>query len=402
MEKFKDAYAAVKAVQPENPLFIFRPGALNKAVSYFLDHFRGTVLYAIKTNPDPYVLKALYAQGVRHFDVASLQEVQLARKLFGAEANLYFMHTVKSRQAIREAYFKHKVRHFALDCDEELDKIIEETKNAKDLTLYVRLAIPNTYAELNLADKFGINAVDGGALLRRARKVAKELGVCFHVGSQCMHPDAYRIAIRMARKTVRDARVLIDRLDVGGGFPSIYPGMHPPAMRQFFNAIHEEFTAMRRHADIQLMCEPGRALVAESGAVIVRVELRKKEVLYINDGTYGSLFDAGFPHFVFPMRLLRKETPDDATPLMVPFSFFGPTCDTMDFMKGPFYLPEDIREGDYIEIGQLGAYGRTFNTNFNGFAPEKKTVILKDTPLMTVYDDNGIPAVDKNVENIAA
>jgi ornithine decarboxylase len=384
MERFDDAFTAIAAVRPENSLFVFRPASLKKAADFFLNKFQGTVLYAVKTNPEPHILKALHQHGVRNFDVASLAEVELARKLF-PDATLHFMHTVKSRHAIREAYFTHGVRHFSLDCEDELAKILQETKNAADLSLYVRLAIPNTYAELNLAGKFGITAVDAIPLLQQTRKVAAQLGVCFHVGSQCMHPDAYRIAIQMAKKTVRDAGVSIDKLDVGGGFPSIYPGMHPPAMQEFFDVIHEEFLDFPNHENIQLMCEPGRALVAESGSVIVRVELRKDEQLYINDGTYGSLFDAGIPNFVFPVRLLRQSNAQHAT---LPFSFFGPTCDTMDFMKGPFYLPEDTEEGDYIEVGQLGAYGRTFNTYFNGFAPEKKSVIIDDEPLMTMYDED--------------
>ncbi len=404
MQRFKDAYTAVEAVQPENPLFLFRPDALSKAAGFFLSQFPGTVLYAIKTNPEPYVLKALYAEGVRHFDVASLPEVVLARKLFGKDATLYFMHTVKSRQAIREAYHTHNVRHFSLDSEEELMKILQETDNAKDLCLYVRLAIPNNYAELSLTDKFGINAVDAVPLLKKVRWHAAKLGICFHVGSQCMHPDAYRIAIRMARKTIRAAGVSVDMLDVGGGFPSVYPGMTPPPLHTFFSAIQEEFAAMKSGMkggdNIQLMCEPGRALVAESGAVVVRVELRKHEMLYINDGTYGSLFDAGMPHFVFPLRLLR--TNGDVAPTMLPFSFFGPTCDTLDFMKGPFYLPEDTAEGDYIEIGQLGAYGRIFTTGFNGFAPEKKAVAIKEEPLMTVFGESHAPTMSGPLEIIAA
>lgn len=384
MQHYHSVRSVAQALRPELPQPIFRPAALQKAASFFMQKFQGNVLYAVKTNPQQHVLRALYAQGVRHFDVASLQEVQLIRDLF-ADAQLYFMHTVKSREAIREAYHTHDVRAFSLDCEDELNKILQETGHAKNLDLFVRLAIPNSYAEISLANKFGINLADAVELLRKVRKVAGRVGVCFHVGSQCMHPDAYRIAMRMAWQVVRSSRVKIDFMDVGGGFPSIYPGMTPPPMEDFFAAIHEEFANGPGTGRVQLMCEPGRALVAESGSVIVKVWLRKDGNLYINDGTYGSLFDAGTPQFIFPTRLLRE----DASVGMMPFSFFGPTCDTLDFMKGPFYLPEDVAEGDYIEIGQLGSYSHSMTTRFNGFGQMADVVAVKEAPLMSLYQRRG-------------
>jgi ornithine decarboxylase len=213
-----------------------------------------------------------------------------------------------------------------------------------------------------------------------------------------MHPDAYRIAIRMAAKAVAKSKVKIDTLDVGGGFPSIYPGMMPPDLQLYFDAIHEEFAKFTKHGSCELLCEPGRALVAESGSVIVKVELRKKDFLYINEGTYGSLFDAGVPKFIFPAKLLRPDSANHSGNFM-PFSFFGPTCDSMDFMKGPFYLPEDITEGDYIEIGQVGSYGRTMATSFNGFKAAEEVVMVEDDPIMSLYD---MSKVSKELEIVAA
>ena len=381
MRSYNSPDSAVKHLQPENPVVIYRPHALKRAVDLFLGKFKGDVMYAVKTNPDEHVLKDLWAHGVRRFDAASLHEVSLVRGLF-PEAEIYFMHTVKSRKAIREAYATYGVRNFSLDSQDELDKILAETGNAADLGLHVRLAIPNTYAELALTDKFGAGQTEAAALLQNVRAVAKSAGVCFHVGSQCMHPDAYRMAIRLAKQVVKAAGVAIDTFDVGGGFPSIYPGMTPPDMVQYFNAIHDATRDIVKQHGCKLLCEPGRALVAESGSVLVRVELRKGDFLYITDGTYGSLFDAGTPKWNYPCRLLGRKTATEET---VGFSFYGPTCDTMDFMKGPFMLPADIQEGDFIEIGQLGAYGRTMATRFNGFAPGSNTVTVKDEPLMSLY-----------------
>ncbi len=385
MRKYNSSQSVVSDLLPDSPLHIYRPHAVAVAVNFFRNQFPGRVLYAVKTNPEPFVLKQIYELGVNAFDVASLQEIKTVSNLL-PEAELYFMHTVKSRNSIKEAYFSYGVRNFALDTEAELEKIITETNNAEDLNLFVRLAMPNAYAELSLADKFGVNINEAHLLIQKTRKYTKKLGVCFHVGSQCMHPDAYRIAIRMAAKVIAKSRVKIDVMDVGGGFPSIYPGMMPPLLQLYFDAIGEEFTKFNKLGVCELLCEPGRALVAESGSVIVKVELRKKDFLYINDGTYGSLFDAGVPKFIFPVKLLRPESIGHSGNFM-PFSFFGPTCDSMDFMKGPFYLPEDIAEGDYIEIGQLGSYGRTLATGFNGFKAVEEIINVEDGPIMSLYGD---------------
>ncbi len=380
MRSYTSADSAVKHLQPEQSIYTYRPHALKRATELFRSKFRGKILYAVKTNPDEHVLKDLWASGIRQFDAASLHEVAMVRNLF-PEAEIYFMHTIKSRHAIREAYYTYGVRHFSLDCEDELHKILQETQNADDLGLHVRIAIPNTYAELALTGKFGASLDVAPTLLKNVRAVAFHAGVCFHVGSQCMHPDAYRLAIKLAKQVVKQSGVRIDSFDVGGGFPSIYPGMTPPDMTQFFSAIHDATRDVVRQHGCELMCEPGRALVAESASAVVRVEARKGDFLYLNDGTYGSLFDAGIPKFIFPTRLLNRSGSEDEKG----FSFYGPTCDTLDFMQGPFMLPADIKEGDYIEIGQLGAYGRTMATRFNGFSVAHQVVVVRDEPMMSLY-----------------
>jgi ornithine decarboxylase len=379
MRSYISPAAAIASLRPENPLVLYRPHALKRAASLFLSQFQGRVLYAVKTNPEEHVLRDLWNAGVRHFDVASLHEVSLVRGLFPT-AQLYFMHPVKSPHAISEAYFTYGVRHFSLDTAEELEKILEATHHARDLSLFVRLAMPNHSAEIKLTEKFGVSIDAAPALLRQTRAVASELAVCFHVGSQCMDPDAYRLAAMTVRSVLAKAEVRIDVLDMGGGFPSVYPGMVPPPLGAYFDAIHEAAAPIIEEHRCLLVAEPGRALVAESGSTVVRVELRKGNALYINDGTYGSLFDAGTPRFIFPTKLLRE----DASATLVPFKFYGPTCDSMDVMEGPFFLPEDVQTGDYIEIGQLGAYGRTMATRFNGFSVGKQVIAVKDAPIMSM------------------
>lgn len=369
------------------PFFAFRPHVLEKTARYFLENFNAKVLYAIKTNPETHVLEHLYQAGVRAFELASISEIAHVHALF-PDAEKYFMHPVKPRSSIRDAYFKYGVRHFSLDTKHELDKILEETNYAKDLSLHVRLSIPNTYAEHSLAEKFGVSLLHAPKLMKQVQESANKIGVCFHVGSQCMHPDAYRIAIRMTRDLIHQLDFDLDYLNVGGGFPSIYPGLIPPPLRQYFNAIHEEFAILKvQYPNIQLLSEPGRALVAESTSLVVQVLLRKNDALYINDGIYGALFDAGFPKLIYPVQIIR---PKRARGNLAAYRFYGPTCDALDHMQGPFYLPNDVQEGEFIEIGQLGAYGRTLATGFNGFSHRKDVCVVNDDPLMTLYDMTAI------------
>lgn len=369
------------AVDLVKPTYVFRPHTLDSAVKTFQSQFSARTLYAVKTNPHVEVISRLYHLGVRDFDVASLQEIDLIHGLC-PEASLFYMHPVKSRHAIRKAYFDYGVRHFSLDTEAELSKIVEETGAPRDLILHVRLAMPNAYAEMNLSEKFGAVLEQANILLKQASQKAKRLGISFHVGSQCMHPDAYRVAIHMANQVIEKAKVQVDYFNVGGGFPSLYPGLTPPPIEDYFKVIEEEFSSINR--GYELLSEPGRAMVAECMSLIVRVELRKNNILYINDGTYGGLFDAGTPHFIFPTRMIGATEQDNLS--LMPFSFYGPTCDSLDFMKGPFYLPSMIDEGDYIEIGQLGAYSQSLATQFNGFSHNQNCVWVNDAPLMSMYE----------------
>lgn len=374
--------------KPENSVFAFRPHTLSKAVHFFQQNFHAKKLYAVKTNPEPNVINLLKNHQVLSYDVASLSEIKLIREHI-QNAELYFMHPVKSQEAIERAYFIYGIRHFSLDSQDELEKILKNTGFAKDLHLHLRLAIPNQFAEMNLTKKFGIAQDAAPTLLRSINQHAAKTGICFHVGSQCTNPLAYQIAIRMASQVMLAAHVPIHSLNVGGGFPSIYPNLRPPPLMDYFHVIHTEFNQLlHQFPNLQLLSEPGRALVAESTSLIVRIELRKGNFLYLNDGTYGSLFDAGIPGFIFPMRLLRHGANHSQ---LIPFQFYGPTCDSLDYMPGPFYLPEDTKAGDYIEIGQLGAYSKTLATHFNGFRHEEDVVTVSDEPLLTMYGDHQTP-----------
>lgn len=357
----------VAALRPEEPVHCLRPAVLSATAETFVQAFPGDVLYAVKCNPDPAVLRALWEGGVRHFDCASPAEVALVRTMF-ADAEIHFMHPVKARGAIREAWARHGVRDFVLDSRDELEKILRETAATGvegALGLVVRLALPKGGAVLDLSGKFGAEHEEAVALLRAARPVASRLGIAFHVGSQCLDPVAWRQAMALAGAAIAEAGVAVEIVDVGGGFPVVYPDVELPPLGAFMAEIEEAFDALGLPG-AKLWAEPGRALVAGGASVVVQVQARRGDALYINDGVYGSLADAGPLGFRYPVRCLR---PAGTAPSGVVrgFSFFGPTCDSADVMRGPFWLPEDIAEGDWIEIGQLGAYGACLRTAFNGF-----------------------------------
>jgi ornithine decarboxylase len=357
--------ALVAATRPEDPVYCVRPRTLRATASRFVRGFLGDVLYAVKCNPEPSVLRALWQGGVRHFDCASPGEIQLVRALFPT-AHIHYMHPIKAAAAIETAYTKFRVRDFALDSLEELDKIVAATDGAADLGLYVRLGLPKGAALYDLSGKFGAAPAEAVEILRRARPLAARLGICFHVGSQCMDPEAYVQGLELAGRIAAEAGVRIDGVDVGGGFPVSYPDVTPPSLGRFFAAIERGFRALGLPPETTLWCEPGRALAAPGASLVVKVQARRGNILHITDGIYGSLSDAGVPRWRFPVRLMR---PCGAAPAaeLRPFSFYGPTCDSADFMTGPFLLPADIAAGDWIEIGQLGAYGGCLRTSFNGF-----------------------------------
>ncbi|MDA9605099.1 type III PLP-dependent enzyme, partial [Candidatus Pelagibacter sp.] len=319
--------------------------------------------------------------GIENFDVASIREIRDIIRI-KPNAKCSYMHTVKSRESIKEAYFKYNVKAYSLDTKDELIKIIESTNHAKDLELFVRVAVSNEHAEIDLSKKFGALTSEATALLRLTKQYTKKIGLSFHVGSQCMHPISYAKGITEIGNIIKRTKILPDYINVGGGFPTIYPDLIPQSLNKYFEEIKKGLENLKLEKLPEIICEPGRAIVAESGSTIVRVNLRKKQKLYINEGTYGTLFDAGTPNIVFPARLIKNRK--IVSKKFTAFDFYGPTCDSMDYMKGPFLLPNNIKENDYIELGQLGAYGLTFRTQFNGYYSDE-IYEVEDNPIMTMY-----------------
>jgi len=384
MGKFKTVNELVNSLQPDYPVYCIRLNEIKKSVKFFKENFPGKILYAVKTNPNEKIIKQIIANGINEFDVASLNEIKLLNKI-KSDVKLHFMHTIKSKESISSAYFNYGVKSFSLDSKDELRKILEATNQAKDLELFVRIAISNEHAEIDLSRKFGALPSEALGLVRLCKEHSKKLGISFHVGSQCMHKISYSKGIREIGNIIKKTKIIPDYINVGGGFPTIYPDLIPQSLDNYFEEITKSLENLKLDNFPEIICEPGRALVAESGSTIVRVNLRKKQKLYINDGTYGTLFDAGTPNIIYPSKMIKDSSNKIISKKLTAFDFYGPTCDSMDYMKGPFLLPNNIRENDYIELGQLGAYGLTFRTQFNGFFSDE-IYEVEDNPIMSLYN----------------
>ena len=382
MQKFKSVDKLVNQLKPTEPVYCIRRDSINIASKFFQNKFPGKILYAVKTNPHPLVLKSIVESGINDFDIASIKEVEAIRSV-SPDAKCSYMHTVKSKESISEAYFKYNIKTFSIDTKDELIKILNSTNQAKDLELFVRVAVSNEHAEIDLSKKFGAQTSEAIGLYRLTKQYAKKIGLSFHVGSQCMHPISYSKGINEIKYIIKKTKIVPDVINIGGGFPTIYPDLVPQSLDSYFEEIKNSLNKLKLEKKPEIICEPGRAIVAESGSTIVRVNLRKKQKLYINDGTYGTLFDAGVPNIVYPSRIITSGR--IISKKLTSFDFYGPTCDSMDYMKGPFILPNNIKEGDYIELGQLGAYGLTFRTQFNGYYSDSIYEVCDD-PIMTMYD----------------
>ncbi|USG60443.1 type III PLP-dependent enzyme [Sneathiella marina] len=375
LRQYDSEAIAIEIEQCDDALHFLYAEKIVTAATTFLSKFNGTSLYAAKANPHPAVLKLLWKTGMRDFEVASVREVEQIHALL-PDATLYFMHPVKSRKAIRTAYAL-GVRHFAFDSLDELRKIRQETRNAPDLALHLRLSVSQEGAEYPLGNKFGATLIEAPLLLVHARQISEKLGVTFHVGSQCLDVTAYHTALKDIARLLEGAGLSVDMLNVGGGFPVAYPDMPILPLPDYFDGIQQALTEFG-FDKLEIFCEPGRALVAQGGAVAVRVEMRRGHSLYLNDGTYGALFDAGQPGWNFPLELYgggRLGKSDE----MALFEFYGPTCDSIDKMSGPFSLPADVAEGDWIIFRSLGAYGYAMQTRFNGFYSETTVAITAET-----------------------
>ncbi|MBD1153340.1 type III PLP-dependent enzyme, partial [Pelagibacterales bacterium SAG-MED24] len=259
MQKFKSVENLINQLKPDKPVYCIRKNSILSASKFFQKKFPGKILFAIKTNPHPEVIKTLMKSGIDQFDVASIEEIKAVRK-FDQRAKCSYMHTVKSRENIREAYFEFGVKTFSLDTKDELIKIIKSTNNAKDLELFIRVSVSNEHAEIDLSKKFGALNSEASGLLRLAKQYANKVGLSFHVGSQCMHPISYSKGITEIGNIIKKTKIIPDYINVGGGFPTIYPDLIPQSLENYFDEIKKSLENLKLNKLPEIICEPGRAL----------------------------------------------------------------------------------------------------------------------------------------------
>jgi ornithine decarboxylase len=374
MRRFADPDAMIAALEPSYPVYCLRPHVLAENARRFVEGFPGRVMFAVKCNPHLAVLHHLHEAGIEHFDTASLPEIAQVREAH-PKAEAYFMHPVKSRAALLAAAEIYDVRHYVIDHADELSKVLE-TVARRDIAVLVRLATPAGNALFELSKKFGAPPAEAAELLRAVHAAGLNTGLAFHVGSQCGEPSAWGTALDLAAQVIGAAGVPVRYLDVGGGFPANYSNHAVPPLEDFFAVIRERLSDMPVGPDCIVMCEPGRALVADAMSLVVQIQLRKGNALYINDGIFHSMSESAVAGVRLPTRLIRRG--GGAASGMAEFIIFGPTCDSTDLLPHGITLPADANEGDWIEFGQIGAYSNSMATRFNGFSSD--TFVAVDAP----------------------
>ena len=379
LTRFENTQALIEALQPTEPVYCLYPDRLRAIARRFVDGFPGRTMFAVKANPFPAVIDTLWDAGIRCFDTASLPEVQLVHERH-PDADLFFMAPVRFRGAAEAAYESHGVRRFVVDHPTELDRIMAAS-SADDTTIFVRVAAENPDAIYEFASKFGATPDETVAMLEKVAAAGFEPGLAFNTGSMVMDPSAYEHGLSICRGILERVDHPIRHLDIGGGFPWVYPDIPAPAVEAYFERVAKVRETLPLADDATIYCEPGRALCADGMSLIVQVLMRKDDRVYLNDGVYGSLSENNLSHgeVWYPTRIMRAGG-GGPTGAPMPFTIFGPTCDSLDKLPTPIPLPADIAEGDWIEIGTMGAYSNSTRTAFNGIFPDTLVEITAGEP----------------------
>lgn len=350
---------------PKYPVYCIYPAVYEDSTRRFVEGFPGRTLYAVKANNYPGVLRALYEGGVRHFDCASLAEIELVNDVVGADGQCYFMNPVRLPGDARAAQDRFGVSRFVVDESSGLDALCREI-DAEKSTVFVRMATSHASAVMDLSSKFGAHPDEIPGLLTAVRERGAQPALAFNVGSFVRSPEAYSTALGRVSELLSALAFRLRLVDIGGGFPLSYPGYEVPPLDDFFAVIRGARAELPLAGDGELMAEPGRALSAPGMSAVSRVLLRKPDRLYLNDGMYGGFWELRCKaQERYACRAFRKGEPLVGSER--PFRLFGPTCDSSDVLPASVMLPDDIQAGDHIEFGAVGAYSLSGRTDFNGF-----------------------------------
>ena len=367
-ENFADVGSLLRTVRPTDPVYCIYPHVFTETATEFLKGFPGRVLYAVKANPDPTILRLLVDAGVRHFDCASLQEIELIDEI-SPDATKYFMTPVRIRGAAAAAQEKYGVRHFVVDHPSGLSQLVQEI-DASRAIIFARMAVHHESAMEDLSVRFGAPPEEMPALLQSILDSGAEPALAFNVGSSVTDPEAYRYAMSVTRSVLEQLPFRVRLIDVGGGYPKSYPGFIVPELELYFKAVEESAGTLPLADNAEVLGEPGRALAAPGMSAVVEVLLRKDNRLYLNDGMFGIFWVLRIDGpDRFPVRTYRDGKPHEGETME--FLINGPTCDSTDTLPGLVPLPTDIRPGDYLEFGNIGAYSIGGRTNYNGFYSDR-------------------------------
>lgn len=378
LESYANVAELLQKTKPQRPVYCIYPHIYRQTAQHFLAGFPGRVLYAVKANNHPEILRLLFAAGVRNFDCASLQEIELVHTTCPG-ATAYFMTPIRFKDDARIAQQEFGVRHFLIDHHSGLSQLLKEV-DVESTVIFARMAVSHASAQANLSSKFGAKPENMPALLNSIAESGAEAAFAFNVGSGVVDPEAYAYAIGVARSVLDKIAFKVRLLDIGGGFPKSYPGLSVPPLEDFFSRTQAAAKKLPLAANGQLLCEPGRALSAPGLSAVTAVLLRKSDRVYLNDGMYGIFWELRFKwQLQYASRvfrngkLLQGETKA--------FRVLGPTCDSTDELPVRVELPADIDVGDHIEFGSIGAYSLSGRSDFNGFYSD--TVVSLTDPNAT-------------------
>jgi ornithine decarboxylase len=326
--------------------------------------------YAMKCNPAPEVLTTLAARGAG-FEIASLGELRMLQRQGVDPAEVLYSNPVKSPAHIAAAYAAGLWR-FSFDSPNELAKLAE---HAPGSAVYVRVRVDDEQSVFPLSRKFGAEVDDAFHLMLLARRLGlRPYGITFHVGSQCGSPAAWRQAIGVSgelMKRLAAAGIMLDMLDLGGGFPARYVA-DVPSIQAIADLINPALDELLPYRPGLLAAEPGRHLVAEAAVMAVGIIGRERRGdenwLFADVGAYNGMMETlqtanGWDYPLWTSLAGHADVPQ------LPFTVTGPSCDSSDTMFLNVLLPATIDVGDTLYIGSAGAYTLSYASAFNGFDP---------------------------------
>ncbi|WP_417601125.1 type III PLP-dependent enzyme [Pararhodobacter oceanensis] len=366
---WSDPVDYLRAVGPNDPVMFLSPAALQAQAQRFTRGFPGLVTYAVKSNPEEAVITNLAAAGLRGFDVASPDEIAMISRLV-PDAALHYNNPVRARHEIIFAVGR-DVASYSVDSLSELDKLFAlvptARSNGEPVEITARFKLPVAGAAYDFGAKFGATEAVATEILARVAERGYVPSLTFHPGTQCTDPMAWDAYIHAAGRIADAAGVSIERLNVGGGFPSHRVQAQTPELEAIFALIARVTDEVFGDAAPALVCEPGRAMVADSFALLARIKaLRDDAHVFLNDGVYGAFSELPL---MGAMDRITAWSPEGAQRRgeIRGRTVFGPTCDSVDRLPGDTPLPGDIEEGDFLLIQGMGAYSVPTNTRFNGF-----------------------------------